>query len=73
MGSSDDEIARAARLLRAITGYDRGLISQGKGAALAGLTRAEFVDELGRANVSALQTSIEELQNEVDQRRHAGR
>jgi hypothetical protein len=34
------------------------MISQGMRAEIAGLTRAEFIDELGRANVSAIQTSV---------------
>jgi hypothetical protein len=41
------------------------MISQGKGAEIAGLTRADFVDALGRANVSAIQTTVEELKAEL--------
>jgi hypothetical protein len=37
------------------------------------LTRAEFIDELGRANVSAIQTSVDELREEMKQVRDAGR
>jgi predicted HTH domain antitoxin len=73
VGASDGDIARAAQLGLAILWYDRGLISQGKGAELAGLTRAEFIDELGRANVSAIQTSVDELREEMGRVRHAGR
>ena len=73
LGASDEEVARDARLALAILWYDRGLISQGKGAEIAGLTRAEFIDELGRANVSAIQTSVEELRAEMEQVRHADR
>jgi Uncharacterised protein family (UPF0175) len=43
------------------------LISQGKGPELAGLSRAEFIDALGRANVSAIQTTVEELKAELEQ------
>ncbi len=73
VGASDEDVAREARLALAILWYDRGLISQGKGAEIAGLTRAEFIDELGRANVSAIQTSVDELREEMEQIRHAGR
>lgn len=73
LDASDDQVAREARLALAIVWYDRGLISQGMGAEIAGLTRAEFIDELGRANVSAIQTSAEELRAEMEQARHAGR
>ena len=70
---SDTEVACEARLALAIVWYDRGLISQGKGAEIAGLSRAEFIDELGRGNMSAIQTSAEELREEMEQVRHAGR
>jgi predicted HTH domain antitoxin len=71
--ASDEEVAREARLALAILWYDRGLISQGKGAEIAGLTRVEFIDELGRSNVSAIQTSVAELRAEMEQARHADR
>jgi predicted HTH domain antitoxin len=61
IAGSNEALASTFRLAAAIFWYDRGLISQGKGAEIAGLTRAEFIDELGRANVSAIQTSVEEL------------
>jgi hypothetical protein len=51
-GSSGDPFARELRLAAASFWYDRGLISQGKGAEMAGLTRAGFIAALGRANVS---------------------
>jgi predicted HTH domain antitoxin len=73
VGATDEDVAREARLALAIVWYDRGWISQGKGAEIAGLTRAEFIDELGRANVSAIQTSVEELRAEMEQARNAGR
>ncbi len=71
--SDDEDFARALRLSAAIFWYDRGWISQGKGAEIAGLTRVEFIDALGRANVSAIQTSVEELRAEVGQDLHARR
>jgi predicted HTH domain antitoxin len=73
LAHSDEDFARQLRLAAAIFWYDRGLISQGKGAELAGLTRAEFIDALGRANVSAIQTSVEELRAEMEQARDARR
>jgi predicted HTH domain antitoxin len=72
-GASGEDVARDARLALAILWYDRGMISQGKGAEIAGLNRAELIDELGRANVSAIQTSVEELREEMEQVRDAGR
>jgi predicted HTH domain antitoxin len=73
IGATDEALARRARLDLAILWYDRGLISQGKGAEIAGLTRAEFIDDLGRANVSAIQTTAEELRAEMGKGRDAGR
>jgi predicted HTH domain antitoxin len=70
---SEDEFPDELRLAAAIFWYDRGLISQGKGAEIAGLTRAEFIDALGRANVSAIQTSVEELKAEVERGMNARR
>jgi len=64
---SDEQFRRELMLAAAIFWYDRGLISQGKGAEIAGLTRAEFIDALGRANVSAIQTTVEELKAELEQ------
>jgi len=64
---SDEQFARELRLAAAIFWYDRGMISQGKGAEIAGLTRAEFIDALGRANVSAIQTSPAELKADLEQ------
>jgi predicted HTH domain antitoxin len=65
--------SREARLALAIVWYDRGLIAQGLGAEIAGLTRAAFIEELGRANVGAIQTGAEQLRAEMEQARHAGR
>jgi predicted HTH domain antitoxin len=64
--TSDDEFARELRLAAAIFRYDRGLISQGKGAEIAGLSPAEFIDALGRVNVSAIQTTVDELREELE-------
>lgn len=66
VAESEDDLPRALRLAAAIQWYSQGLISQGKGAELAGLTRAEFIDALGWANVSALQTTVEELKAEME-------
>ena len=40
------------------------MISQGKGAEIAGLSRADFLDALFRAKVPASQVTIEELSSE---------
>lgn len=63
---SDEQFVRELRLAAAIFWYDRGLISQGKGAEIAGLTRSAFIDALSHANIDALQTTAEELKAELD-------
>jgi predicted HTH domain antitoxin len=65
VGVSEEEIPRALRLAAAIQWYSQGLISQGKGAELAGLTRAGFLDALFQANVPASQVTPEELAEEL--------
>ncbi len=45
--SSDEEFAREFRLAAAIQWYSQGLISQGKGAEIAGLDRRGFLLALG--------------------------
>jgi predicted HTH domain antitoxin len=45
--------------------YDRGEISQGKAAELAGLSRADFLDMLSRFQVSIIQYSEESLNREL--------
>ncbi|MFP4031722.1 MAG: UPF0175 family protein [Desulfococcaceae bacterium] len=45
--------------------YDRGEISQGKAAELAGLSRADFLALLSRFQVSIIQYSEETLEREL--------
>lgn len=52
------------RLAAAAKWYEIGLVSQGKAAELAGLSRAAFIDALGRFGVSPLQERPEELEAE---------
>ena len=66
IADSDEQFARELRLAAAIFWYDRGLISQGKGAEIAGLTRAGFIQALGDAKVDVLQVTPEELRAEVE-------
>ncbi len=57
--------ADALRLAAAIEWYRVGRVSQGKGAEVAGLSRAEFLDALAEAKVSASQVGVDELMEEV--------
>jgi predicted HTH domain antitoxin len=64
--STPEDFARELHLAAAIHWYSRGLISQGRGAQIAGLDRRSFILALGRAGVDAIQVSAEELAAEVD-------
>jgi predicted HTH domain antitoxin len=66
LATSPDELDREIRLAAAIHLYSRGLISQGKGAVIAGLSRWDFIQALGRSEVPASQVTSEELQEEVE-------
>jgi predicted HTH domain antitoxin len=66
VAESDDDLPRAVLLAAAIHWYSQGLISQGKGAELAGLTRAGFLRALSDAKVDALQVTPEELKAELE-------
>ena len=61
------EVAVEMRLALAIRWYAQGLISQGAGANLAGLSRSSFLDALSTAGVSPFQETIEEIR-EMDWR-----
>jgi predicted HTH domain antitoxin len=63
---TDEQFACALRLAAAIYWYDRGMISQGKGAEIAGLSRADFLDALFRAKVPACQVTADELKEELE-------
>lgn len=62
---SPDEFAREMRIAAAVQWYAQGLVSQGKAAEIAGLSRAEFLEELYRRKVPACQVTLEELREEI--------
>jgi len=53
------------RLAAAVKWYELGLVSQSKGAEIAGVTRHEFLDALGRFGVSPFQVTADQLAEEV--------
>lgn len=59
------EFAREMRIAAAVEWYAEGIVSQGKAAELAGLARADFLDELRRRRVSACQVGADELADEI--------
>ena len=67
-------IARTEVLIAVgIEWYREGRISQGQGALIAKMSRAEFLDELFRAKVPACQVTVDELTEEVDRAVEANR
>ncbi|MEM7587485.1 MAG: UPF0175 family protein [Acidobacteriota bacterium] len=63
---SPKEFAREMRVAACVQWYAQGAISQGKAAEIAGLSRAEFLEELFRRRVPACQVTYEELIEEIE-------
>jgi predicted HTH domain antitoxin len=57
--------AKEMRLAAAIKWYELGLLSQGRAARVAALSRSEFIDALGRFRVTPFQYSAEEIIEEA--------
>jgi predicted HTH domain antitoxin len=62
---SPDEFAREILIAAAIHWFQRGIISQGKAAQIAGLSRADFIDELARRKIDAVQINLTDLREEL--------
>jgi predicted HTH domain antitoxin len=62
---SPDEFAREILIAAAIHWFQRGIISQGKAAQIAGLPRADFIDELARRKIDVTQVNLTDLREEV--------
>ena len=58
------EATREARRILAIHWYSEGRISQGTGAAIAGVSRLEFIEAIGTAKVPVIQAIAQELREE---------
>ena len=63
---SEGEFAREARMAMAVKLFDTGRLSSGQAADLADMPRVHFLYELGRWGVSALQTSEDELESDLN-------
>jgi predicted HTH domain antitoxin len=60
-----EEFAVEMRLAAAIHWYSQGMVSQGKAAEIAGVSRTEFLEELFIRKIPAVQVTIEELREEL--------
>ena len=59
---SPDEVESEMRLASALLWYARGLISQGKAAEIAGLSRSAFIDALAENEISANQETLDDIE-----------
>jgi predicted HTH domain antitoxin len=62
---SPTEFAQEMRIAAAIQWYAEQVVSQEKAAEIAGLSRAELIDELSRRKVPVFQTTLDELIREM--------
>ncbi|RPH55732.1 MAG: UPF0175 family protein [Chloroflexi bacterium] len=59
---------REMRVAAATKWYENGVVSQGKAAEIAGLSRAEFIHALNQFKVSPFQYNADEIVAEVTRR-----
>jgi predicted HTH domain antitoxin len=64
-GQPIENFGRDLRIAAATRWYERGEVSQGFAAMVAGVSRSEFLDILSRANVSIWQITPEEIEAEL--------
>lgn len=62
---SEREFERDARMAMAVKLFDAGKLTSGQAADLVGMPRVQFLYDLGRWGVSALQTLEDELTNDL--------
>jgi len=60
-----DDFVKEMRIAAAIKWYEQARLSQDKAAEVAGLTRADFINELSKANVSPFQITQESLAEDM--------
>ncbi|MEA1051110.1 UPF0175 family protein [Lamprobacter modestohalophilus] len=60
-----DEFVHEMRTEAAVQWYAQQRVSQEKAAEIAGLSRAEFIDELARRRIPVIQVSFEDLMEDV--------
>ena len=71
LGKRPHEVADEIRLMSALKMFDRGLISSGLAASLAGMSRAEFLLRCGEFDVCIFQQTCSELASDTEAALHA--
>jgi len=56
-----------ARMAMAVRLFEKGMISLGQGASVAGFSKRAFMDILGREGIAVVNYPADELQKELDQ------
>lgn len=59
-----ESFGKELRLAAAVMWYGRKMVSQGRAAEIAGLSRSEFIDALSRYGVTPFQCEADELVEE---------
>ncbi len=65
LGATPEEFEREMKFLMAAKLYELGRISSSRAAELAGISRVEFLDNLGRYRIPPFNYSLEELEREI--------
>lgn len=60
------EFALEMKIAACVQWYAQGIVSQGKAAEIAGLSRARFIEELSRRKVPVIQVTEEDLESELE-------
>lgn len=69
MGESPEAFEQEIIFLVAAKLYELGRISSGRAADLAGMSRVEFMEQLGRYRISIFNYPLEELEREIGEAR----
>jgi predicted HTH domain antitoxin len=69
MGESPEAFERQIKFLVAARMYELGRISSGRAAELAGIQRVEFLNELGRHQISVFNFPLSDLEQEIQEAR----